>query len=50
MEAAANINKWKIDVKYQENGALRATASGVLLVPPQDALTFVTDAGTRGIA
>jgi hypothetical protein len=36
---------WKIGVKFQQSGALLATATGVLLVPPKDAVAFVTDAG-----
>lgn len=40
-------NKWSINVKFQSNGALLATATGILLVPPQDAVAFVTDAGMR---
>lgn len=38
---------WKVDVRFRDKGNLQATASGVLLVPPEDALAFVTDAGER---
>lgn len=41
-----NVDDWKVDVKFQKNGALLATASGVLLVQPQDAVAFVTDEGS----
>lgn len=36
---------WRVDVKFREKGNLLATASGVLLVPPEEALALVTDAG-----
>lgn len=39
------IGDWRVDVKFREKGNLLATASGVLLVPPEDALALVTDAG-----
>jgi hypothetical protein len=38
-------DQWKVDVKFQQSGALLATATGVLLVPPKDAVALVTDAG-----
>jgi len=41
----SSMKDWEIDVKFQASGALLATATGVLLVPPQDALAFVTDEG-----
>jgi hypothetical protein len=47
MTASQNINKWQVDVKFQGNGALLATATGVLLAPPKVAVALVTDAGKR---
>jgi hypothetical protein len=38
-------NEWRIDVRFREKGNLHAVASGVLLVPPSDALALVTDSG-----
>lgn len=45
MTCSTKVNDWKVHVKFQESGALLATANGVLLSAPQDAVSFVTDAG-----
>jgi hypothetical protein len=45
MVKATKVNDWRVDVRFQSSGALLATASGVLLVPPRDAVAFVTDEG-----
>lgn len=37
--------EWDLDVNFQGNGALMATAVGILPVPPHEAVGFVTDAG-----
>jgi hypothetical protein len=52
MRQVQNINDWKVDVRFKEKGNLQAIASGVLLVPPSDALALVTDSGApqRSIA
>ncbi len=47
MSDAQEVNKWNIDVKFQSNGALLATATGVLLAPPRVAVALVTDKGAR---
>lgn len=36
---------WQVDVKFQSRGVLHANASGLLLVPPEQALALVTDTG-----
>jgi hypothetical protein len=45
MRQSQKINDWKVDVRFKEKGNLHAVASGVLLVPPSDALALVTDSG-----
>ena len=43
--AALKPGDWRIDVGFADKGALKASASGVLLVAPEDAVVFVTDKG-----
>ncbi|WIA39715.1 hypothetical protein OEZ86_005777 [Tetradesmus obliquus] len=43
MQPAHTPGDWKVDVRFKEKGNLQAVASGVLLVPPSDALALVTD-------
>lgn len=45
MQPAHTPGDWKVDVRFKEKGNLQAVASGVLLVPPSDALALVTDSG-----
>jgi hypothetical protein len=42
------LDDWKVNVKFQEDGAMLARASGVLLAQPEDAVAFVTDEGEPG--
>jgi hypothetical protein len=45
MKSAQKPGDWRVDVRFREKGSLQAVASGVLLVPPNDALALVTDPG-----
>jgi hypothetical protein len=46
--ASQTPGEWKVDVKGVGKGEYVATASGVLLVPHNDAFAIITDAGQRG--
>jgi hypothetical protein len=45
MNSSYNPGEWSSNVRFVQKGCLHAHASGVLLVPPADAVALVTDAG-----
>lgn len=46
--APTNPGEWKVDVMFTgRGGTLVANASGLLLVPPEHALAYVTDPGAE---
>ena len=47
MSSSHKVKEWNVNVKFQGNGALLATATGVLLAPPKVAVALVTDAGKK---